>query len=759
MKQPSTTSKLLAQIRAYLSVVFFLFPVYGLFAEGTKDLMPNGNSGSCKSYIQGNDGSGKEGARYGRSRWDLIHIHIENPETEVIYYGFRQMEPTGTGASDQLYYRLLDPDSIVVLSGKVARNSADSGFVADDGIQAYTGPKQIAGASSNGYQALVFRPTKAGDYMLQFNVGHISNLGSTSKRFFVHPLDVTVGDVTNPAAPTAIEGRLFSYRWHLNTASSSNKACMQFFTWTPDSMVIRMDMNEIQPYGYTVSFNSHGVTNTGNIVNDRKSSSTVKTTIAEYRVFLNEPDINAYPTGTPGVVNYVEINTCSDVSSYCILVHTSKAGEINVYIDLDGNQAYDPGGIDVYFPYELTQAGESCIPWDGMDGQGNPVTGSVLGNVIVEYLAGIVHFPVFDPENHPSGFSCALIRPGGLTPLMYWDNSGTNIGTKNLDGCSSGCNSWTSNKGDNVMVNTWLNNLTSADTAELVVNPLCVPNARPDSACTIPGIPIEVDILGNDSDADNLLDYNSVVMTAMSPENALAFYNPIAGSVFFIPEPDVTYNFTFNYSLCDQTSMDDGGPLCTTSEVLIEVFPGCPDMVVLTDFKFRLTAEGLPAGIQLAWNDPIWDRSGRFLIERKTGNQPFRNIGLLDGEGQRGYTFLDTQVPAGEKHVIYRIRKWVEDGSVITSETVSAEVRENQFRSAALYQNEMAGIAEVHYRSTLNWKISVQTPQGKILWVDTLNAAPFGEVLRLPTDNWAKGIYLIRMENEEELFTWKLRVR
>lgn len=553
-----------------------LYPVT-MFAEGTAELMPAGSSSSCISYIQGNDGTGKEGPRYGQAATDLIYVHIEDISKEVIYYGFTRKEPN----SKPLYYQIIAPDGTIVRTGLVGRSSSDSCYIADDGTAAYVGPTQVAGSGSGGYTALEIRPTMTGDYAIQFNVNHPTDPRPSESRFFVHPFDVTVADLSDPANPAAIDGRLFSYKWHLNTNSGSNKACMNFYTWTADSMVLAVDMNEIQPWGYSVSFNDHGTLDTDDLLENRKSRMNVNSSVPEFRVFLNEPDLNVYPSGNPGYITYVSIDGCPETESYCINVLTTKPGEMNVYLDLDGDGKYQDGTRDRYFPYQSDKTGEVCIPWDGRDGYGDLVADVDTGQVVVEFLAGVLHYPVYDPENHKLGFNCQFIRPVGLTPRMYFDNSEIAIGTVNLLGCTSGCNIWSGNRGNNAMVNTWFNAPTSADTAIFELNPLCSPTVVNDTSCAKSGLSVFIPILGNDSDYDNDIDSSSV--TYSIPKGVgTAHYNQYDKVLVFTPDSDVSQDsFFLSYNVCDNTADSAGGPLCRTADILITMNTFCPEATTL----------------------------------------------------------------------------------------------------------------------------------------------------------------------------------
>lgn len=599
----------------------------GAFAEGTAQLMPSGAAATCITYIQGNDGTGKEGSRYGRPWYDKIYVHIDNPDTETIYYGFTRKLPT----NKNIFYQILRPDGTIACSGQVANSSANAGFIADNGVAAYVGPAQTGG--TGGYTAIECNPDQAGDYVIQFNVNHATTATPNETKFFIHPFDVTVANIANPASPVAVPGRLFSYRWHLNTNSSTNKACMEFYTWTPDSLVVMMDMNEIQPFGFSVSFNSTGCTQTGNIAEDRKSRSTASLSVHEYRVFLNPPDESVYPTGTPGEVTYVSVNQCNYSSEYCINIVTTKPGEINVFIDLDGNGQYDAGGVDVYFPYRTQESGNVCIPWNGMDANGDPVPPDLAGLVMVQYLAGIVHYPVWDPETHSKGFNCAMIRPVTLQPKMYHDNSATPIGTVNLSGCTAGCNTWGNNKGDNVMVNTWINAITSQDTAEMYIYSACHPDPLPDSICTGVNQSIELSLASNDSDPDGDLDRYTITLSNPSYAGSTYSYNPVLDLLHFTPLTDDSTRFELTYEICDETPPEKGGILCSRSQVVIDITNTCVPSSILAG-SMELGGIRLGGDVLLEWQLSTPDPVRRFRVESSEDGRAFAVLAELEaGEG------------------------------------------------------------------------------------------------------------------------------
>lgn len=683
-------------------LLLLLIPALAV-AEGTAQLMPAGSAASCISYVQGNDGAGKEGPSYHQNATEYIYVHILDPDDETIYFGFTRKLPT----TKPVYYQILDPLGNVHCSGRVAESPSDAGYIADNGVEAYVGPTQIHGLGSGGYQAIECDPTMAGEYTIRFNVNNASTPTPSESKYFIHPFDVTVGSTM---VDSAINGRLFAYRWHLNTNSGSNKACMQFYTWTPDSLVVMMDMNGMQPYGYTVAFNSFGVTNTDDIAADRRSSSSISTSIPEYRVFLNEPDSIVYPTGTPGEIEYIEISGCQADSSFCIMANATKVGEMNVYIDLDGNGEYDAGGRDVYFPYDVTQTGTICIPWNGIDGMGDQVSLSASGTVIVQFLAGIVHYPVYDPENNTNGFRCAIIRPSsGLTPKMYFDNSTTAIGTINLDGCDSLCNVWTSNRGDRVMVNTWINTITSEDEESFAMSGFCPPTAVPDSACTRPSFVRTINILENDWDRDNSLDANSVSLFNLSHDAGQFIYDPSGGYVNVLPASGDSSDMYFSYVICDETAIVDGGALCDSGYAFIQIYSACNEITTLSAMIPRLQAFSFGHRVRIEW-DEVWSHEGQLWLERAIGSKgSFEKIWEWTQTNSSTQSFWE-ELSSDIRGEVYYRWNWIQSSEKSTpGQAVKVIVRYSQAERV------------IRYATIENQQLSVQFtqyPRGKLILTD-----------------------------------------
>jgi len=90
------------------------------------------------------------------------------------------------------------------------------------------------------------------------------------------------------------------------------------------------------------------------------------------------------------------------------------------------------------------------------------------------------------------------------------------------------------------------------------------PVAVDDGGSTSTDVPVTIDILANDSDADGDLDPTSVTKV-VPPTNGSVEFDPVTGVAEYTPAPGFTGNDSFTYSVCDL------GDRCASAEVLIAV--------------------------------------------------------------------------------------------------------------------------------------------------------------------------------------------
>ncbi len=441
-------------------------------ADGTKQLKPTTNAnqvGNIMLYKGGGNQNYLPFAIYGGPEHSRLHITICDT-SEKVYFGMKFRNNSANWATTTSY-RIKDPSGTVVWGPfPSVPTSGNPGYITSY-ARAVAGPAQIVGAGT-GYNALVFNPSTTGDYYIEFNYTITGN-GESQRRDFEF-FDITVADKDNNAK----EGRVWSKNWCVSTNSFTNTFGGNFYVYSNDNLTTKLNFNGIKPYVFNIAANSTGLFNTGNPTFDR-ASAWVNSTNPEYRLFLTAPDTGCFPVGQLGSLTAATtINGCNS-GDFCINITVDKAGQVDVLLDLNGTDGYQAGTEDVLINYNVN-IGINCVPWDGLDGLGNPVQSAITVKVEVTYLNGITHIPLYDVEEHPDGFIVQPFRPAAPKVNLYWDDStklnaggafdcGSSpdvLGTINLTGCNdtiTGCHPWPCNDGLNnnagygeaKTINTW----------------------------------------------------------------------------------------------------------------------------------------------------------------------------------------------------------------------------------------------------------------------------------------------------------------
>lgn len=435
-------------------VMAFLITLLGtpyIYAEGTKQLQPAATDFGFLQIFDQNTLT-RPFATYNSPEAYRLNVSICNLN-EKIYMGFKQ-------DNNDVYYRLKDPNGNVVLGPTLIPNNGQ-GYIPDH-ANAVAGPSQVTGS---GYFAIEYTPTMLGDYYIEFNPRSPTNI--TPEKRVINFIDITVA-ADNGATKTIKPGRLYSKNWDIQCMSDENPFKAEMFVYAKDSIVTALDFNNIKGFGFTIAANSKGCTNTGNVSEDRQSRYGNET-FPEYKLFLNNPDPDCYPSGQFGNITEPTTITGCDADSRCINVYVNKAGSVEITLELNGIPGFQPNSEDLIFRYDVV-AGHNCIKWNTRNGLGQIVPPGTSMSITVNYFNGLTHLPLFDVEHHRDGYIVNLIRPippTGLTkPKLYWDDSRLNPNRGqaldpmvNLDGCDlNGCHKW-QNRGENgpymETINTW----------------------------------------------------------------------------------------------------------------------------------------------------------------------------------------------------------------------------------------------------------------------------------------------------------------
>jgi len=436
--------------------LLIVLPFSGLsflsFSEGTKELQP---AASDYGFLQIYDLNTRTRpfATYDTPEEYRLNIRICNLG-EKIYFGLHQSD-------NDVYFRLKDPGGNVVMGPTLIPSWGQQGFIPNHAA-AVSGPSQLTGA---GYFAFEHEATMTGDYYIEFNPRSPTNI-TPEKRVF-NFVDFTVADVSGPT-PVIKKGRLHSKNWDIQCMSDANPFKAEMFVYAKDSIVTALDFNNIMGFGFTVSANSRGCTITDDPIADRQSRYGNET-FPEYMIFLNNPDPECFPSGDFGEITEPSTITGCDPDNRCINIYVSKAGAIDITLDLNNIPGYQAETEDVLFQVDVVP-GHNCIKWDSRNGLGERVSPDTRMEVIIDYFNGMTHLPLYDVEHHRDGYIVNLVRPfppsGVVKPKLYWDDSrldprrGQALDPMvNLTGCElDGCHKW-QNRGENgpymETINTW----------------------------------------------------------------------------------------------------------------------------------------------------------------------------------------------------------------------------------------------------------------------------------------------------------------
>ncbi|NQV01874.1 MAG: hypothetical protein HQ542_04465, partial [Bacteroidia bacterium] len=274
-----------------ISSLLFVFFTIQMYAEGTKELMPDSAANQRAFILVAN---GVVGGNYrdpfalynGDTNYRLF-IHVADHVNEKIYFGLGEV--SGTGSSTN--WRIHAPDGTIVWSGVTPTNTSAPGFIQYYN-QAYVGPTKL---SPSGYPAIMVDPQVNGNYFMTFQVNN-----GQSRSY--EKVDISVIDTTTN---TYQKGRVYSKAWQLNTNEPNVHGFFGYlFVYSQDSIVTRFDPNGFDGRWFTVSCNNSGCYPIGPSMpaTEARKSTNGWHNYPQYKIFLNDPDTIVYPSGIIGQV-------------------------------------------------------------------------------------------------------------------------------------------------------------------------------------------------------------------------------------------------------------------------------------------------------------------------------------------------------------------------------------------------------------------------------------------------------------------------
>jgi uncharacterized protein (TIGR02145 family) len=443
--------------RIFFLVLIFSGLITNGFSEGTKQFRPvSADHGElCIDTTRNKFAVVTATADY------RLYIHISDYTHEAIYFGFGTTKHNA-GATEFRFYR---PDNLIDTSGTVPTVTGDRGFI-DTYDEAVAGPTVVA--PGTGYWGLRCTPTMNGDYYLAFKISWLTGMGSDDYKTWEN-FDLTV---VNTSTWTPVPGRLWSRAWQMYcevpTAGSTNQSWEEMYVYSADSIVTKVNFNGMIPGTFTVSCNHSGCyPSPPTAAATARQSVNGEHTYPEYDIFLNDPDIIAYPSGVLGGLDdkipVTAVRNCDGTVDFTF--GCTKAGNVELKLLLS---TLGSPYTDRTIPQPVTK-GMNTIHWDGYDQSVPPhaVPNGASFPFVISYVNGLTHLPLYDVEFNNNGFLLDLVRPTTTPPpphpLFYWDDSNFSGGTTNLTGClpnppTTICHNWNSPPsgfGNNRTVNTW----------------------------------------------------------------------------------------------------------------------------------------------------------------------------------------------------------------------------------------------------------------------------------------------------------------
>lgn len=468
-------------MKLFYAALCLFFPLlfsgmYSARAEGTKEIMPTYSATSINATglivnTQGTFPLGNVGSYCTAGASPVpgpadnrIKFRIKNYLTETLYYGFNweALSPSGTPSTtpySDVYMLIYDPNGNQVGSPVHLPSTASPGAgLISTWLSAVLGPI-IGGTPSTGYTPLTFTPTMNGDYSVSFyrssngGVSHDITESMLSKYF-----DMTVAQTVS-GVTTRYTGRVHCNEWAFSVYNPASKDIQdplsssnaQFYTYTPDSVVVKVyfPTTGFEPLSFIVAFNSFGVINGGNWLQDRRSI-VLQQLVAPYLtggydVFLNQPDATLYP---PCVIPRAPTLVTPTISGcppgpYNVRFKAPQAGDYYILFDLNGTTGYQANSADRFIELINQSPGIITYVWDGKDGLGNQVPANTSFPITFSFRKGRINIPIYDAELNVNGFSVDGVAPiAALKTTLYWDDSKiASVGTD----CSNGTNGYSAN--------------------------------------------------------------------------------------------------------------------------------------------------------------------------------------------------------------------------------------------------------------------------------------------------------------------------
>ncbi|RQP13817.1 MAG: DUF11 domain-containing protein, partial [Parapedobacter sp.] len=443
--------KKLYQFRStFIVALCFLFSFSSAFADGSKDLYPEGVQGHRASLRVGTSVT----VNYPFPSSGTHYVYAESGETITLASSAQQ-----SGSSRIRLFGPSGSEISLAISGS-------AGYIANR-TQELAGPAKPAGASPvNAYTPIYHTVTETGIYRVEF-IGYGTGTAGVADGPWTNGTSSDYVNAWDVSVYSAVSADFISGRVYANVFNLSANGTGQVFhgvvnVLTKDGYVYRVNANGMTGYLFTFFVNNNGftyaetdapiyqsltTTSLGTIASDGYYIHNPNTADTEthltHKMFYTLPaddlpatGVGAVPGGTtwlrnepvePDVSN-VEVTGVDGTPGQV----SNKGGYISFSADAQGQYTIEIESPDNTFTTRVLRGpavtGTNQVYWDGEDGDGNPLPeGNVPATISVQLQGAEVHFPYFDVEYNLNGIIIELLDKDNLnnvaSDLVYWDDS------------------------------------------------------------------------------------------------------------------------------------------------------------------------------------------------------------------------------------------------------------------------------------------------------------------------------------------------
>ena len=466
--------------RTCLIFIFSCLIISKTFSEGSKNISPSSNG---LVYLQHDDINNISGDFLipAADADERLYVYIKDGET--MYFGLHRLATNAGGTFEDLNILIYNSAGTLVgeyeltnSGGNVLFDSPQAGVI-DSEAEVDAGPEftfNTLTINGGGYDPLSFTNNSGTDqdYYITFvqdedgATGGYSNIGLKSW-YDWWDFSVYEGNEEKP-------GRLHSKNWSFTTNGQDLSDNFEMYSIIPSEVagqdagfyVKKLVLAGMDPFGFLLYANSTGadddLLNPGSPdgFEELRRSQGDNVASLEYDIFINNPDLEIYPTT---ILPSVQI---SNANFYCnaagtggegaIKFTTNQVGFAAILLDLDGTPGFQNGTEDRIIEVEITSTGSRTVRWDGLDGFGAAVPSGTQITITGRFTSAPFHVPLYDVEDNAAGVNLLDVRPATSFNLIYWDDSNVTTNatpTQQFEGTNTTLHTWSGT--NELLINTW----------------------------------------------------------------------------------------------------------------------------------------------------------------------------------------------------------------------------------------------------------------------------------------------------------------